>query len=345
MNQWRPDVLGAGFEALDLDLDPDVEGPVVATLVRSLPEPADFWDRLRRRSRPLDGVDVLYLHGWSDYFFQREFARFWTDRGARFYALDLRKYGRSLREEQSPGYIEDLAAYDAEIDAALQHIRRGPEPADSKNDRRRLILFGHSMGGLILSLWADRHRREADALLLNSPWLDLQVGGPLRAALTTVVNLRARLNPHELALPHFDLGFYQQAQRMLAVGEDLSTVNAEWRPEHAPPIRAGWLRAVIAGHARVAAGIDVGAPVCVLLSARSRFGLTWHDEMLSTDTVIEVEGVARAALRLGTSVTVERIDGALHDVFLSASEPRAAAYRRLDAWITGWSAGQNVGTG
>lgn len=334
MGGWREDVLGAGFERLDLDLGSDDEGPLVATLVRALPERQGLWDRLTGRRRRLDGVDVLYVHGWSDYFFQRHLARFWTERGARFYALDLRKYGRSLREGQTQGYVEDLEDYDAEIGLALDEMRRADPVAPS----RRLVLLGHSTGGLVLSLWADRHRGAADAVVLNSPWLELQVSGPLQRALAHVVNLRARYSPHDLALPQLDLGFYKQAQRMVADPEEQALVNPEWRPEYTLPVRAGWLKAILDGHARVAAGIDVGAPVCTLLSARSMFGLSWRDEMLHVDTVLEVEGVARAALRLGPSVTVERIDGALHDVFLSEASVRAEAYARLDRWVTGWAA-------
>ena len=37
---WQPDELGSAFERLTLDLGSDFEGPVVATLVRYLPEPA-----------------------------------------------------------------------------------------------------------------------------------------------------------------------------------------------------------------------------------------------------------------------------------------------------------------
>ncbi len=88
---WLPDVLGAGFEQLSLELGSDEEGPVVATLVRHLPP------LVPSRTGPLRNTDVLYVHGWSDYFFQTELARFWTGLGAGFYALDLRKYGRSLR--------------------------------------------------------------------------------------------------------------------------------------------------------------------------------------------------------------------------------------------------------
>src|SRR5690554_3771130 len=121
MVSWVRDVLGDEFEQLTLPLTADAEGEVVATLTRALPaEPAALtrWERMRRRLRGLpvdepapllDGVDVLYVHGWSDYFFQKRLARFWTSRGARFYALDLRKYGRSLREGQTAGYVADLA--------------------------------------------------------------------------------------------------------------------------------------------------------------------------------------------------------------------------------------------
>ena len=35
----------------------------------------------------LEDVDVLYVHGWSDYFFQRRLARVFTSRGARFFLL------------------------------------------------------------------------------------------------------------------------------------------------------------------------------------------------------------------------------------------------------------------
>lgn len=347
MSDWRPDVLGRGFECRDLELgedtrpDPEYRGeasPLVATLVRSLPEPLGVWDRLFGRGRDLENVDVLYVHGWSDYFFQHSVADFWVSRGARFYALDLRRYGRSLRPGQLFGYIENLDDYDEEIGLAIAEIRGEAIPGARGAARgRRLVLFGHSTGGLLVSLWASRNRGVAEALVLNSPWLQLQLGDALRKAIAPMVNLRARYSPHENALPQIDLGFYKRAQRLLNP-EYEGVVNAEWRPEVSPPVRSGWLKAILDGHARVAAGIDVGAPCCVMLSDRSQFGLSWRDEMLHADTVIEVEGVARAALKISHSVTIERIDGALHDVFLSEHSVRIEAYARLDRWLKGWVA-------
>ena len=47
-----------------------------------------------------------------------------------------------------------------------------------------------------------------------------------------------------------------------------------------------------------------------------------------------VDDIARTATRLGRDVAVARIDGALHDVFLSRPAPRDEAYRVVERWLT-----------
>ncbi|WP_053383062.1 alpha/beta hydrolase [Leucobacter celer] len=337
MTEWRGDVLGSGFECTDIDLGADEEGPLVATLVRSLPARRPLLDRLLGWERTLENVDVLYVHGWSDYFFQRELAAFWTQRGARFFALDLRKYGRSLREGQTAGYIEDLDDYHEEIDRALE-VMEEERPAGA----RRLVLLGHSTGGLVLSLWADTHPGRADALVLNSPWLEFQLASAGRQVLMPLINLSARFNPREVA-PQLDYGFYTRAQREVGPQDELALVDAAWRPERTHAVLNGWLRAILDGHARVNRGLDIGAPIEVLLSARFAIPMKWSEDLTSADTVLDVDEVAKAALKLGSTVTVERIDGALHDVFLSREGARREAYARLERWLLGWQAGGGVG--
>ena len=325
--QWRPDLLGAPFEQLTLPLGDDDEGPVVATLVRAMADRSLIAELFGDR-RAVHDVDVLYVHGWSDYFFQRSLARYWNDRGADFYALDLRKYGRSLRPGQTPGYITDLATYDEDIAAALAAMGRA---VDGAAPARRLVLVGHSTGGLTLSLWASSHPRAATAIILNSPWLEFQLSA-VRAAVAPMVGLQARLRPLD-TLPQIDMGFYSRAQRE-ARGGDLE-VNPQWRPEQSMAVHSGWLYAILEGHARVAAGLRLDAPVCVLLSDRSVVPTRWSEELTRADTVLVVDDIARAALRLGDSVTVERIPGALHDIFLSRADARDVAYERLDRWVMG----------
>ncbi|QIG39759.1 alpha/beta hydrolase [Microbacterium sp. 4R-513] len=319
--EWAPDILGDGFEQRTLPLGEDDEGPLVATLIRSIPNP------IRVLAGPLRDVDVLSVHGWSDYFFQPAQARFWTELGAHFYALDLRKYGRSLRDGQTPGYITDLTDYDVDIEAALAAVghRRG----------RRLVLLGHSTGGLILSLWAARHRGRAAALVLNSPWLELQLGAMGRQALAPLVQARARWDPRGQQAT-VDFGFYTRAQHEVGALPALA-YHDEWRPEFGFATHPGWLAAILQGHRTIAYGVEVGCPALVLLSARSAVQLAWRDDMTSADSVLIVDDIARAASRLGRDVSIARIDGALHDVFLSRPEPRAAAYRAVERWLI-WGA-------
>ena len=316
--RWKADVLGAPFEQLTLPLGTDDEGEVVATLVRYAPAP-----RIEL-SRPVAaGANVLYVHGWSDYFFQRQLAEFWHRAGARFFALDLRKYGRSLRRGQTPGFVKDLATYDEDIAAAR---------AAMGGRRRPLVLMGHSTGGLTLSLWAARNPGAASAVVLNSPWLEFQARAA-RNALAPLIGLRARVAPLG-RMPQADLGFY--ARSVSSSLDGAWDYNLAWRPERGFPVRPGWLAAVLAGHARVAAGLAIEAPVLTMLSARSTILPYWKPEMMQSDIVLKVDDIARAALKLGPTVTVSRIDGALHDVMLSAPDVRAEAYTQLTRWLRGY---------
>lgn len=316
---WQPDVLGEGFEQLTLPLGSDDEGELVATLVRYRPP-----FRIRLRPGAAAGVDVLAVHGWSDYFFNHELAQFWADAGARFFALDLRKYGRSIRPGHTPGYVADLADYDADIDAALTAMASGDRP---------VILLGHSTGGLILSLWSARHPGRVSGLVLNSPWLEFQASGIGREALSPLIGLQARVDPRG-TLPSVDLGYY--ARSVSREFEGSWVYDTSWRPFRGFPISPAWLAAVLDGHATVAGGIDVGAPALVLLSSRSLIQRRWSDDMHSSDVVLVVDDIARRATRLGSEVTVARIEGAIHDVFLSAPRPRAVAYDRVTRWLSGY---------
>ncbi len=349
-NGWVPDVLGAGFEQRTLPLGKDDEGPVVCTVVRSLPQKQS---RLKSDKRPLLGVDVLYVHGWSDYFFNRTLAKFFTERGANFYALDLRKYGRSLRRWQTPGYITNLDQYDRDISAALKAIGRpvprkpesGTEPHElpcaPSTPTAPLLLLGHSTGGLTLSLWAHRYPGAAQGLLLNSPWLEFQLSDVGRHAVSPLVKVGAKFRPKD-ALPQIDMGFYARAQREEEDPEDRMSINPTWRPDQTHAVHSGWLQAIFTGHDHVSDGLRIECPVGVMLSRRTGIPTKWNPDLTRTDSVLEVESIARDSLKLGPYVTMIRLDGALHDVFLSTRHVRKLAYLRMEQWLMGWAATLNI---
>lgn len=317
---WAPDVLGEGFEQCTLKRRSG--GP--ATLVRH--QPSTRWPPLQRRRTFV----VLYVHGWSDYFFQTDLARFWHEEGAAFYAIDLHNYGRSLRPGLVPGFVTNLQEYDEDLEAALDRISADGHAA------LPLVMLGHSTGGLTLSLWAARNPGTATALVLNSPWLEFQASGTARKVITPFLGFEARRHP--LApLPPVDRGIYARALQRASDGH--LAYNQKWRPLQGFSVPLAFLYAVMQGQAAVEEGLHLDVPVLVLLSDRSYLQPTWSSDASSADVALNVDLVAHRSLSLGNYVTIARIPNALHDVILSAPEPRAHAYNTMSRWTSNHTTG------
>jgi len=306
------DVLGPPYERLTIDLGTDDEGPVVATLVR------------RRGDTPSRRA-VLYVHGFVDYFFQTHLADCFAARGWDFYALDLRKYGRSLLPHQTPNFARSLTEYYPELDQAARIIRED-------DNHEQLLIAGHSTGGLITSLWSHSRRGQGivDGLFLNSPFFDFNVPWLLRRPLMSVVGRTSGRNPYR-SLPMSTLGLYGQSLHSDHRGE--WTYDLTWKPVNGFPVRTGWLEAIRRGQARLRAGLAIDTPVMVACSTRTFRGRSWSEDVRLSDSVLDVEHIVRWAPRLGPRVTIARFDGGMHDLTLSGKEVRTEVFQELGRWV------------
>ena len=309
-----PDVLGEPFTAETIELADDAEGPVVATLVRLGPGSPD---------RPA----VLHVHGFADYFFQRAYAEWWDERGYDFYAIDLRKYGRSLLPHQTAAYVGDLAEHFEEVDAAWQRIVE-------RDGHDRVVVSAHSTGGLVMSLWADARQPAAlVGTVLNSPWLDLAGSVLVRVVGTPVIKqLGSRAPMREIK--RTVNGLYGRSLHRDHDGEwdfDLTL-----KPIESFTVHAGWLRAVRAGHAALHRGLAVPGPTLVLASARSSVPTEMGEAVHTTDIVLDAQQIRHWSTSVGRHVTYVAVDGARHDVTLSRPEPRARVYAELARWLAAY---------
>ena len=287
---WQPDRLLPGYEALELPAPDDYDGRVVATLVR-----------LPAGDAPRGAV--LYVHGFIDYFFQRHMAERFAAEGYAFYALDLRKHGRSLLPGQHPCFCKDISEYYDDITRALAEIGAP------------VLLAGHSTGGLICSLYKKEGemRDSVRALWLNSAFFDWKdaLKGKLRIA-----QMLGWFSPfmHD---PKSVLPAYVRSLHRNWEGEwdfDLAL-----KPLLGFPAYFGWVRAIFAAHAKVHAGLKLDVPV-----------LSMHSD--AADIVLDWKQVARWSRTLGPNVTVLSFPGALHDLVLSRQEIRDAVFRELFSW-------------
>jgi alpha-beta hydrolase superfamily lysophospholipase len=288
MKRWQPDRLLPGFEALELDFPADYDGPVVATLVR-LP------------TAHAERGAVLYVHGYSDYFFQRHMAERFAAEGYAFYALDLRKYGRSMRPHQHPNFCKSLSEHYGDLDAALDTIG---EP---------VLLAGHSMGGLVCSLYAHEgeRRSQVQSLWLNSPFFDWNLPEWRKVQ----VHLAAALGR-----------YYPFLNDPKAFRPDYTrTLRSEWefdaalKPDYGFPLYYGWLGAISDAFEKVHRGLAIQCPV-----------LSMHSD--GADVVLDWRQIARWSRLLGPNVTVLAFPGAWHDLVLSPGRIREEVFSALFAW-------------
>src|SRR4051794_27854886 len=311
-----PDVLGEPYLSETISLPPDAEGPVVATLV------------VRRAAAPTTKA-VLHVHGFCDYFFQTDYAEWWNERGYDFYAVDLRKYGRSLRPHQTPNFVTDLRQHFPDLDAAFQRVVE-------RDGHDHVVISAHSTGGLIAALWADERRPAIAGMALNSPWLDMQGGAMIRGIGTTVIKQVGARQPKRV-IPRTVGGHYGRSLHVDHDGEWM--FNTDWKPLDSFPVTFGWLRAIRLGHHELQTGLDVGCPVLVLSSAGTRWPQEMGEDAHGFDIVLEVPQIRQWATAIGSHVTYVAIEGARHDVVLSRAEPRATAYAELGTWLSSYVAG------
>lgn len=316
---WQDDIL-AGYRRTTRSLgpDPDGEGALFATLVR-------------RGDSASAGRAVLAVHGFTDYFFNTELVDHLAGHGFRCYGLDLHKCGRSWREGQTPHFTTDLSRYERELEWALAVVA-------AENPGARVVVYGHSTGGLVVSLWLDRVRRRAETaslglagLVLNSPFLDLRGPSILRTGLGAgAIRVVSRVRKTRVVRGAGRGGYGLTLHRDYHGEFDY---NLQWKPVGGFPVTAGWLRAIQRGQARLHRGLDVGVPNLVLRSDHTVAETAGTDVMQRGDAVLDVDHIARWAGCLGNRQRVVPIVDAKHDVFLSLPGPRAAAYRELDAWL------------
>jgi alpha-beta hydrolase superfamily lysophospholipase len=322
---WVPDVLPDYWQyTLPLGADPDGEGDIVATLIR-------------RGDSVTAGHAVLAVHGYTDYFFNTALADHFADRGFLFYALDLRKCGRSQQEGQTPHFISNLAQYDDELNQALRVIRE-------ESQHVKILVYGHSAGGLIVSLWLDRLRRKSamagvTGLVLNSPFLDLQGRAVLRLGVTSAtIAAISRMRSKGIARPSSAGGYGSSLHRDYHGEFDY---NLQWKPLGGFPITFGWLHAVRRGQANLHRGLDVGVPNLILRSDHTVAENAGTAALQRGDAVLDVSQIARWAGCIGNRSTIIPVVDAKHDVFLSLAGPREIAYRHLDRWLADYLSGHN----
>lgn len=271
---------------------------------------------------------ILYLHGYNDYFFQKELAEKADSAGFAFFAIDLHYFGRSYREGDPRADMRSLTEYFGELDSAIALSKRIVQQSGVDLP---YILIGHSMGGLNLSLYAA-HRPDThfDAIVLNSPFLEMNFNWAVRNLALPVISGIGKIFP-DVALPGTGDPNYANSLYKSRKGEwDFDTTLKTFaRPKQ----YLGWVRGVHLGHNEIKEGLHIKAPILVMHSDCSIDSKEWVEEFTHCDGVLNHEQIAEQAPNLGENVTTVTIPDGLHDLYLSPKPVRDKAYEETFRFI------------
>jgi alpha-beta hydrolase superfamily lysophospholipase len=297
-----------GFEPTKFELKQDYEGRVEATL-------------LARKSKKASDKAVLYIHGFIDYFFQLELADWANRQGFNFYALDMRKYGRSMLPHQKPNYFCDYREYYEEIDAAINIIR-------SKDKNTFLALLGHSTGGLISALYAHDKADDklVNALILNSPFFKLNASPAVNTFISPLLALIGKIFPNVVSPVKLADGYAMSIHKDYYGVWDFDT---KLKPIKGFPIYFGWINGIYTAQRKLQKGLQIKCPMLLLHASRSIKPGKYNDDMITADAVLNVKHMKKYASGLGDRVKVVEIENGRHDLILSEEGPRKRTYNQM----------------
>ncbi len=310
--QWHEDILGDGYEATTITLSNDDDGPIVSTVVRKKSTCSDC-----HRA-------ILYVHGFNDYFFQSQMGNEFVDSCYNFYAVDLRRYGRSLLDGQRRYNTLSLDEYTADIDSALSVIR--------SDGNGSIVIMGHSTGGLITAYYMSRqHPADVCGLILNSPFLDWNLSKFQEKVLIPIVTcVGSKMKSQSIS----------QGKSRAYAESLLASEHGEWsfdtimKMPQSPPVTAGWIRAITLGqHYLREHPWSIRVPILLMHSDNSVKGSEWTPDHNHGDSVLDVKDIHKYGSTLGCDITEVIIKGGMHDLVLSSPQVRRQVMNDIFKWL------------
>jgi alpha-beta hydrolase superfamily lysophospholipase len=302
---WSPDIL-PDFEAAKLG-----ESSGGPTLVR----PA--------RQHPHPRAAVLHVHGYNDYFFQEHLAHAFLDAGHAFYAVDLRRAGRSLVRGEIPHLMSNIGEPGEDLSLAAEAIAQ-------LHPGTPLVVHAHSTGGLSAAVWAaDRRPAPLRGLVLDSPLFGRRERGVKRWG-PVVLPILGSLKPMAVVSSHPSV----YARNLHIDGGGRWEFDTALKRPEGVPARAVWALTVQRAQQRIARG-RLSIEVPVLVARASESGSESHDNPLldEQDIVVDVEAIARLGERLGPHVEHVVVPGGIHELSLSRRGPRELYLSAVMTWI------------
>ncbi len=319
-SHWRPisdhnDFLGASFRSRGFQL--------LKT------KPSVVCHLINHRKSNGNSKAILYLHGYTDYFFQDQLAEDLLLTGYDFYAIDLQGYGRSIRPSRTPNECKTLDQYFDDLNIALTTMKQ-----DGIED---VIILAHSTGGLIASrfLQSLKDIQNEDlpnikGLILNSPFLCLPYPPHKLQSMTRLVSALTYLFPFYKKTSYKDK-IYARTLHEKFGGE--WQYRLDLKPANGFGLSFSWLQQVIKSQNTLIQN-PLHIPTLLCCSKKSTYTTKTTYEISQGDGALDVESMQQTARSIYTQLEIQIIPQGFHDLYLSKPTARQQYLSAIKNWLT-----------
>jgi len=316
----REDLLGADFVARTFSF-PGPKTQVHTTLINHV-------------GRPRTTKAILYVHGYTDYFFQTGLAEHFIKLGYRFYAVDLQGYGRSIRPSTPPNWCDSIDQYGQDLDIALATMKQ--------DGVKKVVMLAHSTGGLVVSNYlaqpyalperASHYNKafpEVVGIILNSPFLALPFPPAVLNRIHWPIRTLVSIFPFMVL----------RARKIIIYAKTIHTVfggewdyRLDWKPAKGFGLSFHWLREIIRAQ-RTLANQKIDIPTLLCRSEISTIGKKTVEETQKGDGVLDVDSMQEAAEKTFTNLEKAIIPEGFHDLYLSHEPARKVYLSAITSWL------------
>jgi alpha-beta hydrolase superfamily lysophospholipase len=220
-------------------------------------------------------------------------------RGFAVYGLDHQGHGKS---EGTRCYVDRFQTYLDDLKTFYDMVRK-------ENPGLKIILLGHSMGGLIATAYAEQHQQELCCLIVSAPLL--KPGDSVAPATITMARVLSAIAP-KMGVQKLDSTF---------LSRDKSVVEAY---DNDPLVFRGKITARL--------GSELFSTMAKVQQGMPSLTLPMLIMQGTEDKLVEHEGAKMLYAKAGSSdKTLKLYEGFYHEIF--NEQDRANVFADLDPWL------------
>jgi len=180
------------------------------------------------------------------------------------------------------------------------------------------ILFGHSTGGLIATMYADYKNSLQDdcikQLILSSPFFDWYSDPASKSYFGSERFLETILSPLGLLLPNVNVKWSSGSPNKTSCQEfNELNFNPMYKSLREPKTLAKWIRACTKAHHKIPnKQVNVKCKVVILCSDKSKY---W-EYSVDSDNVLDVQDIKKYGKLISNDVEIYEIENSIHHCFL-----------------------------